>query len=478
MKNHHIIRASKAGTTLPTTYNGVIPTTAYYTVTNNTASPRSGNFVRSLPKNAVQVRSNGTYPDTCGAQFHLAPQGARGDSCTLQLNILGAIDGNDTNPNHLIFVCFPGGLSCAGASPQLNVKLVDPWIPLSVAYEIVYIANAATNPRSFVQTYKDAGPNPVSTDAEWNAFIPPDGYTKNTTRYLQFNEQIFLASPGQPVGSTTYINTAGTPSGYTRGAMSNAINAMWPYDAAQYPDPPSNLGPFEAGNFTTTPPAGVVKVTANYKAQEMKFYANENGVPPGTPGAVPILRFYLIDPWGNEYIMHASAQDNPTDVKAAFDAAILPPGFRKVSRYLKKDFILRPATGPDNAFEYNLLRDNENNTYHQRKWNAKEITITSRIQRSGMPIWGGKLGNTLKITRSFDNTIYGDGGKNVFIFPTTLTAGLNTIADFNVDGDKLDFQGQIYTPIVLPSGIRVDLENGASVLLSRIFYFDDTWVIT
>ncbi|RUQ93490.1 calcium-binding protein [Legionella septentrionalis] len=260
--------------------------------------------------------------------------------------------------------------------------------------------------------------------------------------------------------------------------MSNAINAMWPYDAAQYPDPPSNLGPFEAGNFTATPPAGVVKVTANYKAQEMKFYANENGVPPGTPGAVPILRFYLIDPWGNEYIMHASAQDNPTDVKAAFDAAILPPGFRKVSRYLKKDFILRPATGPDNAFEYNLLRDNENNTYHQTKWNAKGITITSRIQRSGMPIWGGRLGNTLKITRSFDNTIYGGGGKNVFIFPTTLTAGLNTIADFNVDGDKLDFQGQIYTPIVLPSGIRVDLENGASVLLSRIFYFDDTWVIT
>lgn len=467
----------KANTTFPTTYNGVIPVTAFYTIQNNTNTARQGNYIKSLPANVIQVRDNGTYSDTCGAVFTLAPKGQVGDSCTLELSIIGPVNGQETNQNNLLFACFPGGITCAGANPQLNIALISPWSPISVAYEIIYIADAAQYPTSFVQTYKNAGSNPVANDTEWDAYVPPPDYTKNTTRYLQFNEQVFLASPGQPIGSTTYITTAGNPPGYTWGAMSNAINAMWPYDHTQY-TPPSDLGPFEAGNFTTTPPPGVVKITANYKAQYMKFYANENGVPPGTPGAVPILRFFIIDPWGNEYIMHASAQDNPTDVEAAFEAAVLPEGFTKISRYLAVDFILQPATGPDNAFEYNLLRDNENNTYHQYKWGAEGIVITSQVQSTGMPIWGGLSDDRIKITQSFDNLIYGGGGKNVFIFPSTLTSGINTIADFNgANGDTLDLDGQRYSTVVTSMGIELLLQNGATVVLSDVFYFEKNWVI-
>lgn len=467
----------KANTTFPTTYNGVIPVTAYYTVQNNTNTRRLGNYVKSLPANVVQVRENGTYADTCGATFTLAPRGQTGDSCTLQLSVIGPVNGKNTNQNNLLFVCFPGGVTCAGANPQLNIAMVTPWSPISVAYEIIYIANAADYPTSFVQTYKDAGSNPVENDTEWDAYLPPPNYTKNTTRYLQFNEQVFLASPGQPIGSTTYITTAGTPPGYTWGAMSNAINAMWPYDASQYTFP-SNLGPFEAGNFTTTPPPGVVKVTANYKAQYMKFYANENGVPPGTPGAVPILRFFIVDPWGNEYIMHASAQDNPTDVLISFEAAVLPPGFTKISRPLAADFILQPATGPDNAFEYNLLRDNQNNTYHQYKWGTDGTVITTKVTTSGMPVWGGLSDDRIKINQSFDHVIYGGGGVNVFIFPSSLTAGTNTIADFNgVNGDTLDLDGQRYSTVVTPTGIQLLLQNGATVILNDVFYFQQSWVV-
>lgn len=467
----------KANTTFPTTYNGVIPVTAYYTVQNNTGIRREGNYVKTLPHNVVQVLENGTYPDTCGLQFSLAPKGQSGDSCTLQLSVVGPVNGKTTDQNNLLFLCFPGGKSCAGANPQLNISLVSPWSPLSVAYEIIYIANVIDHPKSFVQTYKDAGSNPVPNDTAWDNYTPPSEYTKNTTRYLQFNEQVFLASPGQPIGSTTYIVTGGTPPGYTWGAMSNAINAMWPYDSSQYTFP-SNLGPFYAGNFTTTPPAGVVKVTANYKAQYMKFYANQNGVPPGTPGAQPILRFFITDPWGNEYIMHASAEDDPTDVAAAFDAAELPPGFTKSSRYLEADFILKPATGPDNAFEYNLLRDNQNNTYHQYKWGSEGIVITSQIQESGMPIWGGLTNDKIKVTQSFDNLIYGGGGVNEFIFPSSLTVGVNTIVDFNgPNGDKLNFDGQTYVPVVTPQGMQIYLQNGASVILSNVFYFQQSWVL-
>lgn len=111
----------KAGTTLPTQIRPGQKINAYYTVTNNTLAQRNNNFVKYLPPNVSQVTSGGTYGDTCGAVFNLSGKGIPGDSCTLQLTISGVINSNDPNPHHHLFVCFPGGVTCAGTQFPLNI---------------------------------------------------------------------------------------------------------------------------------------------------------------------------------------------------------------------------------------------------------------------------------------------------------------------------------------------------------------------
>ena len=122
----------KIGTQLPTVVKSGKKVTAYYTVTNNTLAARNNNFVKYLPPNVTQITSDGTYPDTCGNVFNLAEKGKPGSSCTLQLSISGAVNSNDPDPHHHLFVCFPGGITCAGTQYSLNVAQ-DP-SPLKTAY--------------------------------------------------------------------------------------------------------------------------------------------------------------------------------------------------------------------------------------------------------------------------------------------------------------------------------------------------------
>ncbi|MBL7481418.1 beta-propeller fold lactonase family protein [Legionella bononiensis] len=112
----------KEGTQLPTSFKNGQTVFAYYTVYNNTLSTRYGNFVKYLPYNVTQVTSNGTYPDTCGASFDLNGKGQAGSSCTLQLRISGAVNKDDPDPHHQLFVCFPEGKGCSGTQYQLNVS--------------------------------------------------------------------------------------------------------------------------------------------------------------------------------------------------------------------------------------------------------------------------------------------------------------------------------------------------------------------
>jgi hypothetical protein len=165
--------------------------------------------------------------------------------------------------------------------------------------------------------------------------------------------------------------------------------------------------------MVTTPPAGVVKVTANFKAQNMEFWANQNGVAPGTPGAVPLTRFFIIDRWGNEYIMHASGQSDPTSVQSAFNAAVLPPGWKKVTRTLKNNLFLHPAEGSDGTFHYLVFRDSTDNTYHQTKWSNRG-NLEAMVDGSAMPIWGGQDANVIKGDQGDknDDTIHGAGGND------------------------------------------------------------------
>lgn len=432
----------------------------YYTVSNNTASTRNNNYVKYLPPNVSQVTTNGNYSDTCGATFSLAPNA----SCTLQLLVSAPVNSSTPGASNQLFVCSPGGMTCSGTSQPLNIPL-SPWQPLTVSYEIIYSANAEQHPKDFLQTYKDAGSNPI-TGAEWTDYTPPEGYTKNTIRYLQFDESISLGGPGNPIGTETYITTS---DGYTWATISNVINAMWPYDSSDYTGLAAT-GTFYAGNLVLTPPAGVVKLTANYKSQLMRYYATENGV--------PIARYFITDQWGNKYLMQASDYDTPEQVAASFELAALPDGWSKETAFLTEDLVLHPSSGPNNTFEYSLIRDNQNNTYNQIYWSPSGITLASQIQETGMPIWGGLSENTLMITNSFDNLIYGGGGVTTFVFSEDLTTGVNTIADFNPFlGDTLDLDGQDYTSIITKTGVEIFLSGGAKVILDGIFIFSDSWIV-
>ncbi|MFN8127059.1 MAG: hypothetical protein U0R64_11195 [Candidatus Nanopelagicales bacterium] len=301
-------------------------------------------------------------------------------------------------------------LAAAGQDGSVHATTTCPtstWNELTVAHEILNTANVQTDPKAPIATYKGAGDNPISDD-DWNdGYEPPSPYIRNTTRNLQFNMSKFIASPGDPVCETTYITT---DDGYTWGAMSEAINAMWPYDRSQYSSP-SNINAFYAGNMVTTPPPGVVKVTANYKAQDMEFWANEDGVDPGTPGAVPLARYFVIDQWGNRYIMHASGQDTPEAVAEAFDEAVLPDGWTKKTVYLKKNLFLRPAEGSDGSFHYLVFRDSADNTYHQYKWSDRGA-LQAKVSGTGMPIWGGQDANVIA-GNNRANLIHGAAGRDI-----------------------------------------------------------------
>lgn len=113
----------KANTSLPTQVTTGTSVKALYTVTNTTGSTHRGNYVKYVPTNTTQVTVDGTYPDLCGATFQLAPQA----SCTLELNVTGAVNAYDPNPQHHLFVCLGGCVTCcAGTNFPLNVTQNNP----------------------------------------------------------------------------------------------------------------------------------------------------------------------------------------------------------------------------------------------------------------------------------------------------------------------------------------------------------------
>lgn len=285
--------------------------------------------------------------------------------------------------------------------------LTQGFVALEVAYEIIDGSTVSSNPQAPVLTYKGSGTNPM-TEAVWNAgYLPPSPYMRNTTRNLQFNESQFIASPGQVVCNTSYITTS---DGYTWGGMSSAISAMWPYDSKQYSGQ-SAINAYYAGNLVTTPPQGSVKVTVNYKAQNMRFWANQDGTPAGTRGAAPLNRYFIADQWNNEYIMHASGQSNDTAVQQAFNEAVLPTGWRKSIRQLNKDLTIYPAVGNDGNFQYCVIKDSSDNTYHQISWSGKGSV---EAQVAGMPIWGGQRSDVLAgdANSPTNDVIHGAGGND------------------------------------------------------------------
>ncbi len=112
--------------TLPATVVKGKTVHALYTVTNSTSAVRVNNFVKWFPPNVKQL-TDPTNPNICGTTFNLGPIGSINQSCTLKLEVSGAVNRADPSPQHHLFVCFPGGKTCAGPTPQnsLDVKEVN-----------------------------------------------------------------------------------------------------------------------------------------------------------------------------------------------------------------------------------------------------------------------------------------------------------------------------------------------------------------
>lgn len=117
----------KAGVAFPTVVYQDSTATAYYTVSNNADVLLTGNFVKYLPPNVTQVTTDATIPNLCSHSFTLSGQG----SCTLELKISGAVDGNDSDPHHHLFICMSNGLLCAGTNTPINTT-VPASLPVAV----------------------------------------------------------------------------------------------------------------------------------------------------------------------------------------------------------------------------------------------------------------------------------------------------------------------------------------------------------
>ncbi len=312
----------------------------------------------------------------------------------------------------LLFGLLLGLSACSDDDMTSENNEAIQWNVLEEAFELVNIGTVLSRPELPVSTYKSgddpdlAGNNEISAEA-WSSYTPPLPYIKNTTRNLQFNESHFIASPGAPVGTTTYVSTS---DGYTWASMSMAINALWPYDASLYSGL-SAINAYYAGNLEITPPPGVVKLTANFKGQDMKFWANENGQAAGSAEVVALERYFVRDQWGNEYIMHASGQTEQSQVKQAFEAAVLPEGWTKDIRYLSEDLILYPAQGSDGSFHYLVFRDSADNSYHQIGW-SDQGSLMAQVPE--MPIWGGETADVLSGSDGND-AIHGAGGDDTLV---------------------------------------------------------------
>lgn len=272
-------------------------------------------------------------------------------------------------------------------------------------YELADIAKVGKDRKGPMEVLLAMGDNPI-TQEEFETYVPPPRYAKNTERTAQFNYQETLSSPGEKEPNVT---TVVTPGGYTWIIVAQIRSAMWPYDATQYPDlDPAPTSAWDAAFQTPTPPQGVVRYSANQKNQDMYFWArSENG------NGDRILRYFITDNWGNTYMMMASNMRTPEETTQAFRSAVLPKGWKKSMRYLRKTRVVKPAYDLGSAANFNVFRDSGDNSWVQIGWGKSGRSIAQQIG-DGMPIWGGKTSDRLLGTRG-DDTIHGAEGNDVII---------------------------------------------------------------
>ncbi|MFM8984809.1 MAG: hypothetical protein ACKONH_01875, partial [Planctomycetia bacterium] len=274
--------------------------------------------------------------------------------------------------------------------PTLRVESLEHRLALA-GFEIAYLGNVGADYTGPTQVYLAGGTNPMTADA-WDAYVPPDGYIKNTTRNVEFNSQTVLTSPDSTTGET-YITTSDT---YTWLFVAETVSANWPFDAADYTT--SYSSGYEAAALTTTPPPGVVKYSANTKNAVVTWLAKD-------ADGQPIERYFIRDAWGNTSIMQTSGVTEEAEVRNNFFSAELPRGWRMFAGYLNRDLTTTPAYDSSGFAQFNLFRTSADDAFQQITWGPRGRSIAQQIP--DMIIWGGTTSDKLLARRGQDNVIHG-----------------------------------------------------------------------
>lgn len=142
----------KTGTSLPTIVIEGGSVQAFYTITNNTGQFHAGNYIKYLPPNTTQITHDSNYPNLCNTHFDLESK----KSCTLALQITGSINAHDPNPQHHLFACLGGCVTCcAGTNEPLNVTAGHP------IYTAIFDAGSSGTRLSFYRVIPSNGGYPI-----------------------------------------------------------------------------------------------------------------------------------------------------------------------------------------------------------------------------------------------------------------------------------------------------------------------------
>jgi len=311
----------------------------------------------------------------------------------------------------------------------LQMEALEPRLALTAAFEIAFLGNLGEDFTGPTQVYLSGGTNPMTADA-WADYVPPQGYIKNTTRNVQFDSQDVLTSPDSATGET-YITTSDE---YTWLFVAQTVSANWPFDADDYDEPYASG--YEAAALTTTPPAGVIKYSANTKNAIVTWLAKD-------ADGKPIERYFIRDAWGSLYIMQTSGATEQADVRRNFLSAELPKGWRKCYGFLKKDLTTSPAYDADGFAQFNIFRNSADDAFQQITWNARGRSIAQQIP--DMVIWGGPTANTLRGRQGQNNRMHGAQGDDRLI-----VLGINDRINGDAGFDTAVFRGNRSRYVVTP----------------------------
>ena len=191
---------------LPTTVATGSEAFAYYTVTNITSEYSPNSFVKFLPPTVKQA-INTFNPSLCGPLFNLPS----GGSCTLKLVVAGAVDVNDPNPQHHLFVCRQNGKTCAGPTTQLNVSTIS-LVSITVLPPDSSIPNGTHQKFTAVGTYSDGS----------TKNLPLASWSSSNSTIASITPFGGVATANSVGGPITITAISGTVSGSTSLTVDNA----------------------------------------------------------------------------------------------------------------------------------------------------------------------------------------------------------------------------------------------------------------